>query len=50
MLGVGEQFPDFTLTATVTTNKDNAFKAVTNEDYKGKGRIFFFWLRKEGRK
>jgi len=36
MLGVGEQFPDFIVTATVSTNKDNAFKTITNEDYKGK--------------
>ena len=43
MLGVGEQFPDFSVTATVSTNKDNAFKTITNEDYKGKWRIFFFW-------
>ncbi len=43
MLGIGEQFPDFSLTATVTTNKDNAFKTITNEDYQGKWRIFFFW-------
>jgi peroxiredoxin (alkyl hydroperoxide reductase subunit C) len=43
MLSVGEQFPDFTLTAVVSTNKDNAFKTITNEDYKGKWRIFFFW-------
>jgi len=43
MLGIGEQFPDFSLTATVTTNKDNAFKTITNEDYEGKWRIFFFW-------
>ncbi len=43
MLGIGEQFPDYSLTATVTTNKDNAFKSITNQDYKGKWRSFFFW-------
>jgi peroxiredoxin (alkyl hydroperoxide reductase subunit C) len=43
MLSVGEQFPDFSLTATVSTSKDNAFKTITNEDYKGKWKIFFFW-------
>ena len=43
MLGVGEQFPDFNVTATVSTNKDNAFKTITNDDYEGKWRIFFFW-------
>lgn len=43
MLSVGEQFPDFSLTATVSTNKDNAFKTITNQDYEGKWKIFFFW-------
>ena len=43
MLGIGEQFPDFAVTATVSTNKDNAFKTITNEDYKGKWKVFFFW-------
>ena len=43
MLSVGEQFPDFCLTATVSTNKDNAFKTITSEDYKGKWKLFFFW-------
>jgi len=43
MLGVGEQFPDFTVTATVSTNKDNAFKTIIDQEYKGKWKIFFFW-------
>src|SRR5664279_6041886 len=43
MLSVGEQFPDFSLTATVSTNKDTAFKSITNQDYKGKWKVFFFW-------
>ncbi len=43
MLSVGEQFPDFSLTATVSTNKDNAFKTITSDDYKGKWKLFFFW-------
>ncbi len=43
MLSVGEQFPDFSLTATVSTNKDNAFKTITLQDYKGKWKVFFFW-------
>ena len=42
MLSVGEQFPDFSLTATVSTNKDNAFKTITSEDYKDKWKVFFF--------
>ncbi len=43
MLSVGEQFPDFSVTATVSTNKDNAFKTITGDDYKGKWKLFFFW-------
>ncbi|MBF0253840.1 MAG: peroxiredoxin [Candidatus Omnitrophica bacterium] len=40
MLGVGEKFPDFKLTA-VDTNK--AFKEVTGKSYKGKWLVVFFW-------
>lgn len=43
MLGVGEQFPDFKVTAVVSNNKDNAFKTITHGDYAGKWKIFFFW-------
>jgi alkyl hydroperoxide reductase subunit AhpC len=45
MLGVGEMFPDFSVTATVSTDKDlkKAFKTITNEDYKGKWKVYFFW-------
>ncbi|MGA7459233.1 MAG: peroxiredoxin [Candidatus Korobacteraceae bacterium] len=43
MLAIGEKFPDFSVTATVSTNKDNAFKTITGEDYPGKWKIYFFW-------
>ena len=43
MLGVGEQFPDFKLTATVSLKKGEEFKQITNLDYKGKWKIYFFW-------
>ena len=45
MLGVGEKFPDFSVTATVSTDKDlsKAFKTITNQDYKGKWKLYFFW-------
>ena len=45
MLGVGENFPDFSVTATVSTDKDlnKAFKTITNDDYKGKWKVYFFW-------
>lgn len=43
MLGVGEKFPTYSLTAVVSTNKDNAFKTITDQDYKGKWKVYFFW-------
>jgi len=43
MLGVGEKFPAYKLTATVSTNLKDAFKQITNEDYAGKWKVYFFW-------
>ena len=43
MLGVGQVFPDFELDATVSTDQKNAFKKITNNDYKGKWKVYFFW-------
>ncbi len=45
MLGVGEKFPDFSVQATISTDKDlsKAFKEITNQDYKGKWKLYFFW-------
>lgn len=45
MLGVGEKFPSFSLTATVSTEKDpkTAFKTITDLDYSGKWKVYFFW-------
>src|ERR1700744_5678806 len=43
MLGIGEKFPDFRVTANVSTNKEKAFKTITNEDYAGKWKVYFFW-------
>ncbi len=43
MLGVGEKFPDFKLTATVSLKKGEEFKEITNSDYKGKWKVYFFW-------
>jgi len=44
MLGVGEKFPDYSVTATVSTdNSDKAFKTITNQDYPGKWKVYFFW-------
>lgn len=43
MLGVGENFPSFSLTAVVSTDKDKAFKTITDKDYAGKWKVYFFW-------
>lgn len=43
MLGVGEKFPSFSVTATVSTDPKNAFKTITDLDYAGKWKVYFFW-------
>ena len=45
MLAVGEKFPSFSLKATVSTEKnpDKAFKTITDLDYPGKWKLYFFW-------
>jgi lipoyl-dependent peroxiredoxin subunit C len=45
MLGVGERFPSFSVTATVSTEKDpkKAFKTIKDTDYPGKWKVYFFW-------
>ena len=43
MLTVGEPFPAFSLTATVSTDQKNAFKTITDQDYAGKWKVYFFW-------
>lgn len=43
MLSVGEKFPEFSLTATVSLDKKNAFQTITHDDYPGKWKLYFFW-------
>lgn len=43
MLGVGQKFPDFKLTATVSLDRKNAFKDLSLDDFKGKWKVVFFW-------
>jgi peroxiredoxin (alkyl hydroperoxide reductase subunit C) len=43
MLGVGQKFPSFSLTATVSTDKNKAFETVTEESFPGKWKVYFFW-------
>ena len=43
MLGVGEKFPAYVLKATVSTDPKQAFRSITDEDYAGKWKVYFFW-------
>lgn len=43
MLGIGEKFPNFEVTATVGRAKGKEFQQITNESYKGKWKLYFFW-------
>jgi peroxiredoxin (alkyl hydroperoxide reductase subunit C) len=43
MLTIGEKFPSFAVTATVSTDKNKAFETITNESYPGKWKVYFFW-------
>src|ERR1700750_366410 len=43
MLGVGEKFPDFNVTATVSLEKGKEFTTITDKDFAGKWKVYFFW-------
>jgi len=45
MLQIGETFPDFSLTATISTEKDEvkAFTTINQDSYSGKWKLYFFW-------
>ena len=43
MLGVGQQFPAFEVDATVSTDIKSAFKKISDKDYAGKWKVYFFW-------
>ncbi len=43
MLTVGNQFPAFSLKATVSEDLDTAFTTVRNDSYAGKWLVVFFW-------
>src|ERR1700744_5475796 len=43
MLTVGEKFPSFSVTATVSTDKNNAFATLPPASYPGKWKVYFFW-------
>jgi peroxiredoxin (alkyl hydroperoxide reductase subunit C) len=43
MLGIGKKFPEFKLKATVSTDPKTAFEDISNETYKGKWLVVFFY-------
>ena len=43
MLGVGDLFPKFQVTATVSNEIKNAFTEINNDTYQGKWLVVFFW-------
>jgi len=45
MLGVGEKFPSYSLTACVGADPDItvAFRTITDLDYSGKWKVYFVW-------
>jgi alkyl hydroperoxide reductase subunit AhpC len=43
MLGVGQRFPSFSVTATVSLEKDKAFETITDQHFPGKWKVIFFW-------
>ncbi len=43
MLSVGQEFPEFNLKATVSNDISSAFIEITDESYKDKWLVVFFW-------
>ncbi|HZS06423.1 MAG TPA: peroxiredoxin [Blastocatellia bacterium] len=43
MLTIGDKFPEFKLQAAVSLEKGKEFQQITNETYKGKWQVVFFW-------
>ncbi len=43
MLGVGDKFPQFAVKATVDISKGKEFQTITDQDYPGKWKVYFFW-------
>lgn len=43
MKGVNDKFPSFELTAVTSLDVKTAFETVSDTDYKGHWKVFFFW-------
>ncbi len=43
MIGVGQVFPQFSLTGVVSSNPDSAFRTIDGGSFAGKWRVVFVW-------
>jgi peroxiredoxin (alkyl hydroperoxide reductase subunit C) len=43
MLGIGQNFPEFSLTGVVSSDLTSAFKPFTSASFAGKWKVVFFW-------
>src|ERR1039458_5755539 len=43
MLGIGERFPRFSLVANVSAEQRRAFQTITDQNYVGNWKVYFFW-------
>jgi peroxiredoxin (alkyl hydroperoxide reductase subunit C) len=43
MLGIGQKFPQYSLTGVVSNDQAKAFQPFDQETHKGKWRVVFFW-------
>jgi alkyl hydroperoxide reductase subunit AhpC len=42
VLTIGDQFPEYELTACVSLDPDNAFETINHKSHQGKWRVVFF--------
>ena len=43
MSGIGQRFPEFSLTGVVSNDADKAFQPFTQDSFPGKWKVVFFW-------
>jgi lipoyl-dependent peroxiredoxin subunit C len=43
MLGIGQKFPDYSLTGVVSSDPDTAFRSIDQDAHAGLWRVVFFW-------
>jgi lipoyl-dependent peroxiredoxin subunit C len=43
MSGIGQRFPEFSLTGVVSSDMEKAFQSFTHDSFPGKWKVVFFW-------